>query len=139
MMHYMPHVSRRKLKEKVESELVNSLQTVVTKIRDKQEMNAFLKSLLSDTEKIMFAKRLAIVVLLDEKIPESTISSILNVTRETVARQRYRLELQNEGYQIALKKLSEEKMIQSLKKLLISLARYSIRAAGGYVKPGILD
>src|SRR3989344_7421758 len=135
----MPHVSKRKLKEKVESELNKSFQTVIARISNMQEMNSFLTSLLSNTEKLMLAKRLAVVVLLDENIPESTIANILNVTRETVARQRYRLELKGEGYKIAIKKLAEEKTLQGLKKLLVSLAKYSISAAGGYVKPTILD
>ena len=135
----MPHVSKRKLKEKAESELNRSFQTVLTKINNTAEMDLFLTSLLSNTEKLMFTKRLAVVVLLDENIPESTIANILNVTRETVARQRYRLELKGEGYKIAIKKLDEEKTLQGLKKLLVSLAKYSISAAGGYVKPTILD
>ncbi len=139
MMHNMPHVSKRKLKERAEKELTKSLQTVLTKINNYQEIGSFLDSLLSDTERLMLAKRLAIVVLLEEKIPESTIANVLSVTRETVARQRYRLELKGVGYKIALKKLAEEKMLQSFKNLLLSFARYYARTAGGRVKPGILD
>lgn len=109
------------------------------RINKHEEMENFLLSLLSDTERTMLAKRLAIIILLKENIPDTTISNILNVTRETVARQKYHFELRGQGYEIALQKLAEEKLLQDFKKLLISLAKYSIRAAGGYVKPSILD
>lgn len=138
-MQYMPHVSKRKLKPQTEKELTRTLEIVLSGIKAKEEMNLFLLSILSDTEKVMLAKRLAIVVLLKENIPESTIADILHVTRETVARLRYSLELRGQGYEIALKELEKENILKQFKKVLISLARYSIRAAGGYVKPGILD
>ena len=135
----MPHLSKRRLKFQTQQELIKSLQVVFAKISSLQETDSFLDSLLSDTEKLMLAKRLGIVVLLKEKIAESTIANILNVTRETVARQRYHMESKSEGYNLAIKKLDGEKLLQGFKKLLLSLARYSARAAGGRVKPGILD
>lgn len=135
----MPHISKKKLTTKAEKQLIQTFKLVLVKIGKQEEMDEFVFSLLSNTEQIMLAKRLAIVVLLEEKIPESTIANILNVTRETVARQRYQKELRGVGYEIAFRKLSEEKMLGEFKKFLISLARYSVRAAGGYVKPGVLD
>lgn len=138
MMQYMPHVSKKKLSQKVEEQLLKTLKTAFTKINKSEDMDKFLFSFLSKTEQLMLAKRLAIAVLLEENIPESTIANILNVTRETVARQRYQKELRGEGYKIAFGKLSEEKILSEFKKFLISLARYSVRAAGGYVKPRVI-
>lgn len=135
----MPHLSKKELKPKERKELLFSFRTVLRKINKDEEVELFLVSLLSDTEQLMLAKRLAIIVLLKENIPDLVISDILGVTRETVARIRDKLEIKGDGYIIALKKLEEEKVLKVFKKFLISLARYSIRAAGGYVKPGILD
>lgn len=135
----MPHVSRYKLDKKTEEELIKNLKIVFGKIVKPEEITMLFSSLFSSTEQLMFAKRLAIVVLLNEKIPESQIADILHVTRVTVEKMRLFLETRGEGFNIALKKLEEEKMLQEFKKFLIKLARYSIRAAGGYVKPTILD
>lgn len=130
----MPHVSRRKLSKTTEQGLRNSLHVVLAKMNSKQEADLFLTSLLSDTEHLMLAKRLAIIVMLREKIPESSIADSLHVTRETVSRIQTKYLLSNKGYLIALRKLSNEKYFQEFKKLLLSLAGYSIRAAGGHVK-----
>ena len=87
----------------------------------------------------MLAKRLAIVILLKEGLSDSQIADILHVTRITVAKMQLFYEARGKGFDIGIKKLDEQKRMESLKKLLLSLARYSVRAAGGYVKPGILD
>jgi len=135
----MPHISRRKLKKSTEKDLIDSLQIVLTKISTKDTMDVFLTALLSHTEKLMLAKRLAIVVLLKEGFSDSEISDLLYVTRETVARIRMQKELRGEGFLIALKKLEEETQWKQFKKVLFSLARYSARASRGTVKPTILD
>lgn len=135
----MPHVSRRKLKKETEKELIDSLQVVLTKISTKDSMDVFLTALLSSTEKLMLAKRLAIVVFLKENLSDSQIADLLYVTRETVNRIEMQVSIQGQGYAIALKKLEEEKGWKQFRKMLLSLARYSARAARGTVKPTILD
>lgn len=135
----MPHVSRNKLSKQAEYQLIDSFNQVLTKIIKNDEMTSFLNSLLTPTEKIMLAKRLAIIVLIEEGLTDSQIANILNVTRITVSKMQLFYEARGEGFKIALKKLEELKKIEAFKKFLISLAKYSVRASGGYVKPGILD
>ncbi|MCL5438590.1 MAG: trp operon repressor [Patescibacteria group bacterium] len=135
----MPHVSRNKLSKKAEAKLIDSFNQVLTHITRGDEMVSFLDSLLTPTEKIMLAKRLAIIVLIEEGLPDSQISSILNVTRMTASKMQLFYEARGSGFKIGLKKLEELNRMESFKKFLISLAKYSVRAAGGYVKPGILD
>ena len=120
----MPHVSFRKLSKNTEEKLIENLKVVFRKINKDEEMSAFFFSLLSPTEQIMLSKRLAIIVLLQEGIPESKISDTLNVTRITVERMRWFLETKGEGFKIALKKLEEEKRLESFKKELLDLAGY---------------
>ncbi len=94
-------------------------------------MTAFLEAFLSDTEKMMLAKRLAIVYLLSERVEESKISETLNVTRETVARLRLWSETKGSGYQVAIVKLREKKLLGDLKNLALKVAKQAIRNAGG--------
>lgn len=136
----MPHVSKNSLENKTEKELLKALKIVLTRIGKNEEMDLFLFSLLSKTEQIMLAKRLAIALLIKENVPESSIANSLHVTRGTVDRLKLFLEAKgDQGYNIAIKMLEQEKIHQEFKKFLFSLARYSIRAAGGRVKPTILD
>lgn len=134
----MPHVSRIKLDKKTEKELEDSLELSLAKFTKKEEMHEFISSLLSSTEKQMLAKRLAIVILLREGVQQKSIANTLNVTEATVSRMALYLEVKGKGYDMALQKLKNEKYMQELKKLLLKIAGYSIRPAGGYVKPEII-
>lgn len=134
----MPHVSRVRLDKKAERNLTKNLSLILAKIKKEDEMNSFLISLLTPTERLMLAKRIAIIVLLKEGVPESHIASALHVTRVTVSRLQFFWEARGEGYGIALKVLENEKLMKEFKDVLLKLVAYSIRAAGGYVKPTII-
>lgn len=133
----MPHVSRRKLKKNIEENLTATLELVLARLTKEEEIKGFLLSLLSPTERLMIAKRLAVAVLLKEGLPDTHISSTLYVTRDTVSRMRLFLEARGQGYDFALQKLQDEKLMRDLKKVLLNLAAYTARAAGGRVKPNI--
>nr|MBI5456016.1 hypothetical protein [Candidatus Levybacteria bacterium] len=134
----MTHVSKKQLNKKAEKELLHNFNLVLADIKQEDEMEYFLNSLLSSTERLMLAKRLAIVILLKEGVPHISIASALNVTEATVSRMQLFLEARGGGYEVSLKKLAKKKMHAEFKSFLLKLARYSIRAAGGYVKPGVL-
>ena len=134
----MPHISRIKLDKKAERNLVENLSLILTKIKKQDEMDSFLISLLTPTERLMLAKRIAIIILLKEDVPESHIASTLHVTRVTVSRLQFFWEARGQGYEIALKVLENEKLMKEFKDGLLKLVAYSIRAAGGYVKPTIV-
>ncbi len=134
----MPHVSRNKLTKTVENQLTTTLELVLARISKEEEMKDFLLSLLTPTERVMLAKRLAIIILLKEGLPESHIAEALHVTRITVSRMQLFLEARGKGYEIALQVLQDEKVMQDIKTLLLKLAGYAVRAAGGRVKPSII-
>lgn len=131
----MPHVSKIKLNKKAEEELIKNLDLVLSKIGKNEEMVPFLNSLLTETERLMIAKRLAVILLLEHGLHDVQISNMLHVTRMTISKMRLFYEGRGKDLKIGVKKLAEQKNIEDFKILLTSLARYSIRAAGGYVKP----
>lgn len=133
----MPHISKNKLTKKTEDAIKETFNTVLSNIEKEQDTKDFLNSLLSPTENLMFAKRLAIILMISENIPASRIASALHVTRETVARFEFLYQLKPEGYKIAISKINNQKRIKELKNILVKLAGYTARAAGGYVKPEI--
>ena len=93
----MTHVSRKKLPIKTLKEILDSLVLVLTKTKDKEKMAQLLDALLSDTEKVMLAKRIAIVYLLSEGIEGQVIAETLNVTQFTVSRTKLWYETKGEG------------------------------------------
>lgn len=127
----MTHLSRGKLADDIFRRITDSFLFVLTDIKDKGSMAQFLDSFLSKTEKLMFAKRLALIYLLNEGIEETKISEILKTTLANVSRMKLKLESKNTGYQQALAKIKKQKILEELKDLALRLARYSIRAAGG--------
>lgn len=136
----MTHVSRNKLEPKEEDELKEVLNLVLASISKRDEMLKFINSLLTDTEKLMLAKRLAMIVLIKEGKSDSDISNALHVTRITVTKFKYFYEARaREGYDIAINKIENDKVLQGVKRFLLALADYSIRAAGGSIRPTILD
>ena len=130
----MPHVSRNRLDRKLEKQLIDTLDLVVSKLTKREEVKVFLLSLLTPTERIMLAKRLAIIILTKEGLSETQISQTLHVTRVTVSRMQLFLEARGEGYEFALKILDNEKTVEEAKSLLLKLASYAARAAGGRIK-----
>jgi len=135
----MPQVSRRKLSTTTEKKLIESLNLVLSSIKERDAMVMFLDALLTDTEKLMLAKRLAMVIMLDQRQSDSQIADALNVTRVTVSRIRYFYEARGEGYNIALEKIKNDEQLQGINTLLVQLSKYAVRAAGGRVKPTIFD
>jgi Trp operon repressor len=131
----MPHVSKSRLSKIAEEDIKQTFSLVLSNITRDDETNEFLNSLLSPTEKLMLSKRLAIVLLLDENISTSQIAATLHVTRETVSRIELLYQVKPEGYKTALNKINNQKIITELKKSLLKLTNYTLRAAGGYVKP----
>lgn len=136
----MPHISRNKLPISTEKELTESLNLVFSSISKRDEMLKFLDSLLTETEKLMVAKRLAAIVLIKEGLSDSDIATSLHLTRMTVLKLRYFYEARaKDGYDIALVKIKNEKTLQGVKRFLLALTDYSVKAAGGYVRPTVLD
>ena len=108
----MPQVSRNKLLPQSEKELTESLNLVLSNISKREEMLKFLNALLTDTEKLMLAKRLAIIVLVKEGLSDTDISNSLHVTRITVTKMRYFYESRaKEGYDVALSKIENDKLL----------------------------
>lgn len=133
----MPHVSKYKLEKNAEKDLVDTLEFVLSKLSKKEDIKTFLLSLLTPTERLMLAKRLAIILLIEKGLTESQIANALHVTRVTVSRMQLFLEARGQGYELALKVLKDEKLGKEVKIALEKLTAYAVRAAGGYVKPGI--
>ncbi|OGK08312.1 hypothetical protein A2767_04405 [Candidatus Roizmanbacteria bacterium RIFCSPHIGHO2_01_FULL_35_10] len=89
----MARISKLRLEEHVLNKLFDLFFEVVGKKSDKDQFQKITRELLSPVERIMVAKRIAIVYLLLKKIDYRIICDVLKVSSATIS--RYNLLLQN--------------------------------------------
>ncbi len=82
----MPHISSKKLKKKYLQKLYNEFNLALEKSAKKSWVKIFLNDFLTHTEKIMLAKRFAVIYLLSKDIPASYIAEALCMSPATIFR-----------------------------------------------------
>ena len=82
----MARISQYLLDEEKLNKLFNLFFEIVGKRDDQEEFNKVIVDLLSPVERVMIAKRVAIVYLLLKKIDHRNICSVLKVSSSTVAK-----------------------------------------------------
>ena len=95
IMKYMPHISDKKLEEKYYYKLYSQLIMVFDTAGRNSKSSNLLDELLTETEKVMFAKRIATVCLLQEGVSKPYISELLLISPSTVDRISLQYEIGN--------------------------------------------
>lgn len=80
----MPQVSRRRVAKDVEEKLVTLFQNALKDASDDNVIVSFFESLLTTTEKKMFAKRIAIAFMLIKGLDYLVIGETLKVSKQTI-------------------------------------------------------
>ncbi len=106
----MAQVSKRFLHKKVEERILDLFWTSFSSLSTKQKVSLFLNDLLTTTEKIMLAKRLAIAFMLMKGHDYPTINNRLKVSDPTIWNVKTSLSLSGKGYKMAIEQImSKEK------------------------------
>jgi len=114
----MTQVSRRLLPQGVEERIFEILWQSLADLNSAGKVEKFLEDLLSKTEKMMLAKRLAIAVMLAKGFKYRGIQETLKVSGTTVMLVSNQLKLGGTGYRQAIDKLiKDEKIVQALDKI----------------------
>lgn len=120
----MPHVSKKKLDHEVLEILLNQLYGVFKIAGNKKSLAVFTEDLFTKTEKTMFAKRLAAILLLNKGTPQHVISNKLNMSPSTIARLSFGIDTgQYNGIIMVTKNKSEEIIDVLLETILENLPR----------------
>lgn len=82
----MPHISSKKLKKEHLQKLYNEFSFALEKSAKKSWIKFFLNDFLTHTEKIMLAKRFAVIYLLSKDVPTSYIAEALCMSPATISR-----------------------------------------------------
>ena len=103
----MPHISSKKLKKEVLNKLYNEFGKAFEKSARKSGTKFFLGDLLTKTEKIMLAKRFAVIYLLSQGVPVSYIAESLGMSYSTILRMSLKYDIGK--YALLLKTLEKDK------------------------------
>ncbi|MFA6397227.1 MAG: hypothetical protein WDK96_00045 [Candidatus Paceibacterota bacterium] len=82
----MPHISKNKISSKLYEKIFLKLISILEKAGNKNYLNLVIRELFTKTEKIMLAKRLAIILMISDNIPQHRVVEILKVSPSTVAK-----------------------------------------------------
>lgn len=120
----MGRISRRRIDPEVEERVFEIFWNYLAKLRNQKDIHEFLISLLSYTEQVMLAKRLAIAVLLSRGSNYEDIDETLKVSKSTVGTVHKQLLIGAEGYKKAVKHILAE---EAFEKALIALDKFLLK------------
>jgi len=103
----MVNVSKQKVKKDVLEQINNRLVNVIARLETNISTKNFLNDLLSESEKIVLAKRLSVIFMLYEKISWYRIHKVLNVSKATV--RKIARDIEFEEYESILKIVKQRK------------------------------
>jgi len=80
----MVNISKRKVKENILFAISSNLIKYIAHIKNKKQAELFINSFFTKSERIMFAKRFTVLVMLERGYSYSEIKDILKVSNATI-------------------------------------------------------
>jgi Trp operon repressor len=113
----MPHISPKELQKDHLKSLYSNFVKILDRASKDSKSHIFLNEFLTRTEKIMLAKRLAVIYMLSKGIPEVKIANSLRMSPATISRFSSRIDIGK--YEHTLKIFTQDKVfLNILEKLL---------------------
>ncbi len=97
----MPHISKDELGKDVLKRLFDQLFKTLNKAGRSNKVKYLASELFTHTERIMIAKRLMVILLLDKGVPQHVICSELHMSPSTVA--KFSLNIESGKYRSILR------------------------------------
>lgn len=110
----MVQLSKRQLKNEVMEEIFENLWLSLVSISKKEEVMDFIHDLLSPTESLMLAKRLAAALLLLRGWQYSDIQDFLKVSSSTINNVRSSIGRGGKGFRFTVEQLEKKKSITKI-------------------------
>ncbi|MBI2599143.1 hypothetical protein HYW40_02915 [Candidatus Curtissbacteria bacterium] len=122
----MSQVSKKQIKDEIEATVFDSFWTVVAKLTKKEEVGMFFSDFFSKTERINFAKRVSIAVLLSKGYEYRSIRDILKVSTATIL--KVSLKMEHDGWKLFIRKLEQ---VEEWEKFWHDMELSLLRLTGG--------
>lgn len=107
----MAQISKRELKNEIKKEIIDNLWISLITLSKDEEVTDFIDDLLTPTEKIMLAKRLAIAILLLREWKYKDIKDFLKVSGSTIYSVHLNVEKGGRGFRFIINQLEKRKSI----------------------------
>ena len=114
----MPHISSKKLKQENLQKLYDEFSIALEKSAKRSWAKLFLNDFLTKTEKIMLAKRFAVIYLLSKEVPVSYIAESLCMSPATISRMSLKFEIGKYSSLLRTVKGEDKKIWDILEKIL---------------------
>ena len=125
----MSQVSKYPLSKDIYDRIFEIFLKTLINVKDKNEGRNLLKDFFTPTERMMFAKRLGIALLLEKNYDYQTIRGILKVSSGTIASVNLARKYGNQGYNKFIEKiLKDEQITGFLEEIVLKLV--SLPASG---------
>jgi len=110
----MSQISKYPISKQISDRIFEIFLNTFVKIKSKGEADEFISDLLTPTEKIMLAKRLAIAFLLEKNYDYRAIQKLIRVSAGTIASVNLTLHLGSTGYKNLISKIVKEEKIAGI-------------------------
>jgi len=110
----MAQVSKKPLRKEVYQQIFELLLKVFTESHSREKASLLLDDLLSPTEKIVLAKRLAIALLLTKGYCYEEIKEVLKVSMATIAAVNLNVKYRGKGYRYFAGRILKEQKIRKI-------------------------
>lgn len=132
----MSQVSKYPLPKDTSDRIFEIFLKTLINIRDKDEGTSLISDFFTPTERIMFAKRLGIALLLEKGYDYQVIKSSLKVSSATIASVNQARQYGNDSYHNFIKKIQKDEHISSFLEELalkfVSLPAGSTKGSGAW-------
>jgi len=118
----MSQISNYPISKIIADRIFEIFLITITQLKDKAEADQFISDLLTPTEKIMIAKRLAIAFLLEKKYDYRSIQKLLRVSTGTITTVNLARNLGSNEYKKVISKIiKKENLVNLFDKTLVKL------------------
>jgi uncharacterized protein YerC len=133
----MPHVSKRKIKDEDLKKVFDKFIEIIDLSRSQKHTANFIKEFFYTTERVMFAKRIGIIFMIIQKIPDRVISDTLAVSTSTIGRIIQKYDRGDYKYLDSVMKKNKESLMDIIEKIYFILPPKVGRKRYRFVKQSI--
>ena len=113
----MTRVSKRKIRDEDFKKIFDKFIEIIDLSRSKKDIKLFTKEFFSSAERVMLAKRIGIIYMVIEKIPDRIIAETLSVSTSTIGRIIEKYDRGEYGYLDSIIKRNKESLVDIIEKI----------------------
>jgi len=117
----MTRVSKRKIRDEDFKKIFDKFIEIIDISKSKKDTRLFIKEFFSSAERVMFAKRIGIIYMIIEKVPDRVIADTLSVSTSTIGRIIEKYDRGDYRYLNSIMKKNKESLLDIIEKIYFIL------------------